>query len=205
MSSWPAAWTSEPPLPGRGLSLQEWAALSEDEAGELVDGTLTEEEVPDPVHELAVTLLVLFFGNHLIPRGGFVFTSEVKLAVLPTRGRKADVSAYFPGGHRPPRRGLLRAPPDLLVEVVTPTPRDERRDRVEKMGEYQAFGVRFYWLVDPALGAIEIFELRDGVYAKVVGVTSGTIVVPGCEGLVFDVDAFWAQLAELGPEASSTL
>lgn len=146
---------SEPPLPGRGLSLQEWAALSEDEAGELVDGALTEEEVQDPpVHELAVTLLVLFFGNHLIPRGGFVFTSEVKLAVLPTRGRKADVSAYFPGGHRPPRRGLLRAPPDLLVEVVTPTPRDERRDRVEKMGEYQAFGVRFYWLVDPALGAI---------------------------------------------------
>jgi Uma2 family endonuclease len=203
VTSWPAAWSSEAPLPRGSATLEEWGALSEDQAGELVDGTLTEEEVPDPVHELAVTLLVLFFGNHLLPRGGFVFASEVKLAVLPSRGRKADVSAYFPGGHRPPKRGLLRAPPDLLVEVITPTPRDERRDRVEKMAEYQAFGVRFYWLVDPALGSVEVFELREGVYAKLAGVTSGSIAVPGCEGLVFDVDAFWAQLAELGPESSA--
>jgi Uma2 family endonuclease len=86
------------------------------------------------------------------------------------------------------------------VEVVTPTPRDERRDRVEKMSEYQAFGVRYYWLLDPALGSLEIFELRDGVYAKIEAATSGVVAVPGCEGLVLDLDAFWARLAELGPE-----
>jgi Uma2 family endonuclease len=180
--------------------LEQWADLAEDEAGELVDGTLAEEEVPDPVHELAVTLLVLLFGNHLIDKGGFVFTSDVKLAVRASRGRKADVTVYLPGGQRPPKRGLLRSPPDLLVEVVTPTPRDERRDRVEKMADYQAFGVRYYWLVDPALGSLEIFELRDGIYAKVVGATAGRIDIPGCPGLQLDLDAFWSRLAELGPE-----
>jgi Uma2 family endonuclease len=200
MLHWPAAWTPDPPRSGAALTLEEWADLAEDEAGELVDGRLTEEEVPDPVHELAVTLLVLLFGNHLIDKGGFVFTSDVKLAVRPSRGRKADVTVYFPGGHRPPKRGLLRSPPDLLVEVVTPTPRDERRDRVEKMSDYQVFGVRYYWLVDPALGSLEIFELRAGVYAKVVGATSGSVEVPGCEGLVMNLDAFWSRLAELGPE-----
>lgn len=201
MLPWPAAWTPELPAPRtRDLSLEQWAALDEDETGELVDGALTDEEVPDPVHELAVTLLVLFFGNHLLDRGGFVFTSEVKLAIRPSRGRKADVTVYFLGGHRPPRRGLLRAAPDLLVEVVTPTPHDERRDRVEKMADYQALGVKYYWLLDPALGSLEIFELRDGVYAKITGATGGVLPVPGCDGLSLDLDAFWARLAELGPE-----
>lgn len=200
MHPWPAAWSPDPPRSGGSLSLEQWAELCEDDDGELVDGELVKAEVPDPVHELAVTLLVMLFGNHLIPKGGSVFTSEVKLAVRPSRGRKADVTVYLPGGHRPPRRGLLRSPPDLLVEVVTPTPRDERRDRVEKMSEYQAFGVRYYRLVDPALGSVEIFELREGVYARIAAATSGTVDVPGCEGLTFDLDAFWSRLGELGPE-----
>jgi Uma2 family endonuclease len=86
-----------------------------------------------------------------------------------------------------------------LVEVVTPTPRDERRDRIEKMAEYARFGVPYYWLVDPALGAFEIFERTGtGNYQRVVGVTSGSIdPVPGCIGLSIDVDALWAELARL--------
>jgi Uma2 family endonuclease len=87
----------------------------------------------------------------------------------------------------------------VLVEVVTPSPRDERRDRVEKMAEYGRFGVRYYWLVDPALGSFEIFERTEsGNYQKLVGTTAGRInSVPGCPGLAIDVDALWAELARL--------
>ncbi|HEU4583139.1 MAG TPA: Uma2 family endonuclease [Polyangiaceae bacterium] len=85
------------------------------------------------------------------------------------------------------------------MEVVTPTPRDERRDRVEKMAEYAQFGVRMYWLVDPALGSVEIFSLDvDQRYKALLGVTSGVLApVPGCAGLELDVDALWAELARL--------
>ena len=188
------------------MTLDAWAELGEgeDESGELVDGFLTEEEAPDPVHELAVSWLIRLIGNWLEHRGGFVFGSDVKLAINSQRGRKPDVSVYLPGSARPPRRGLLRVPPDIVVEVVTPTARDERRDRVEKMAEYEALGIRYYWLLDPALGSLEIFErgpeAAGAKYTKVVGATSGRHAVPGCEGLALDLDELWEELERLGPD-----
>jgi Uma2 family endonuclease len=176
--------------------------LGEDEPGELVDGYLEDEEMPDAVHELAVTWLTALVRMWL-GASGFVFGSEVKLAIFQKTGRKADISVYLPGRAAPPRRGPLTDPPDVVVEVVTPTPRDERRDRVEKMEEYARFGVRWYWIVDPALGTFEIFSLEaDGRYKKSVGVTQGVIdPVPGCEGLRLDVDALWTELTRLADES----
>ncbi len=198
MTSWSPA-LGEPPPKGRALSLAEWVALGEDESGELVDGHLEDEEVPDAIHELAVTWLAALFRRWL-GTTGFVLGSEVKLALQRT-GRKPDLSVYFPDRRPPPRRGALQEAPDLVVEVVTPTPRDERRDRVEKMEEYAQFGVRWYWIVDPALASLEIFALeQDGRYKKVLGVTSGAHATPGCEGLVVDVSSLWAELARLAGE-----
>lgn len=198
MSNWGPALARSEPL-GKALSLEDWLALPEDAPGELVDGRLREEEMPDPIHELAVTWLIALFRAWLSGRG-FVFGSDVRLAITPRSGRKPDIAVVFPGDPLPPRRGALRHPPTLVVEVVTPTPRDERRDRVEKMAEYAEFGVRFYWLLDPALGSLEIFELVDGRFLKLDGRTSGSFVAAGCPGLTIDLDALWAELDRLAPE-----
>jgi Uma2 family endonuclease len=90
-----------------------------------------------------------------------------------------------------------------MVEIVSPRPSDARHDRVEKMNEYAAFGVRFYWIVDPALRSLEIFELgADGRYARAVGVTGGRVdPVPGCEGLALDIDALWTLVEGLEAKA----
>ncbi|MCL2448916.1 MAG: Uma2 family endonuclease [Polyangiaceae bacterium] len=199
-TAWPPLLEPAPTPPGRALSIEEWAGLGEDEPGELVGGHLEIEEVADATHELCVTWLIRVLGAWLAGRG-FVFGSELKMALGPNRGRKADVVVLLPGAKAPPRRGALHEPPDVVIEVVTPTPRDERRDRVEKMSEYARFGVRFYWLVDPALGSFEIFERAPAGFTQVVAVTEGTIdCVPGCDGLAVDVDALWAELARLRAE-----
>jgi Uma2 family endonuclease len=186
------------------MSLREWGALPEDVTGELVDGCLVEEEVPDPVHGLAVTWLIAVFRSWLGAGQGFVFDAEVKYALSGRRGRKPDVSVFLPNRAAPPRRGLIDVAPDIMVEVVSASPRDERRDRVEKMDEYAGFGVPFYWLLDPALGSLEIFELRRDVspatYLRVLARVDGVITdVPGCQGLVVDLDALWTELRRLEP------
>ena len=189
---------AESPAPPE-LSLDEWFALPEDEPGELVNGRLEEEEVPDYLHELLVMLLGRLLTDWTFPQGGLVAGSDAKFAVSSRRGRKPDLTVYLPGGRRPPARGLIRVPPDVAIEVVSPTPRDGRRDRVEKLADYAAFGVAWYWLVDPQLRSLEILQLdAQGRYLHVLGASTGTLQqIPGCEGLTLDLDALWAEIDSL--------
>lgn len=182
------------------LTLEEWFALPEDEPGELVDGRLEEEEVPDYLHEHLVMLLGRLLGNWILPQGGLVAGSEAKFAVSSGRGRKPDLTVYLPGSRRPPARGLIRVAPDIAVEIVSPTPRDGRRDRVEKLADYAAFGVAWYWLLDPQLRSLEVLELdAQGRYLHVLGASTGTLrQIPGCEGLTVDLDELWTAIDNLG-------
>lgn len=181
------------------LTFNDWLALPEDQAGELVNGRLVEEEVPDYVHEVVVAFLIHLFRSWTAPRGGMVAGSGAKFAVGSDRGRKPDVTVYFPGSQLPPRRGLVRTPPDIAVEVVSSTPRDGRRDRVEKLDEYASFGIGFYWIVDPELRSLEVFERGiDGRYVRALGATGGQVDdVPGCEDLTLDLDALWSEIDRL--------
>ncbi len=184
------------------MTLAQWADMDEDEPGELVDGRLVEEEEVGALHEMVVLWLGSLLRSWLASRGGIALASDARFGVSPRRGRKPDVSVYF-AGRRPPAHGLVTTPPDIMIEIVSPRPKDARRDRVEKTNEYAAFGVRFYWIVDPAARSFEVFELGpDGRYVRAIGAGEGKIDnVPGCEGLTLDLDALWEEVARLDPES----
>ena len=183
------------------MTLQEWGDLPEHEPGELVDGRLVEEEDVGALHDVVVAWLIRVIGNWLAPRGGFVGASETRFAVSPARGRRPDLFVYFPG-RRPQPHGLVSVPPDIMIEVVSAKPSDARRDRLEKMAEYAAFGVRFYWIVDPLARTLEVFELgADRRFAHALGAAEGLVsVVPGCDGLALDLDALWGDADRLEGE-----
>ena len=182
------------------MSLEQWAALPEDEPGELVDGYRVEEEVPENVHELVVAWLIHALRSWGIAKGAIVLGSGAKFAVSTRRGRMPDVAVFLAGAPRPPARGLNRQPPGIAVVVVSDSLRDARRDRVEKLREYAAFGVRWYWVVDPWLRTFQIHELdAQGRYVHVVDATDGQIErVPGCDGLRMDLAALWQEVDQLG-------
>jgi Uma2 family endonuclease len=188
--------SGEPPR----MSIEEWAAMPEDEPGELVDGYLVEEEMADFEHETIVSFANAALRSWVVPKGGFVAGSEAKLAIRPDLGRKPDLSVYLPGGSIPPRRGPLRAPPDIVIEVLSPTSLDARRDRVEKKKDYANVGVRWYWLIEPTLRVLEVFELgADHRYILALAAAEGSITIPGCVDFTLDLDALWAELDRLGP------
>jgi Uma2 family endonuclease len=166
-----------------------------------VEGWLVEEEVAEVIHEAIVAWLVRVLGNYFAPRKGWVFGSDVKFAVSRRRGRKPDVTVYLPGSRLPPRRGLVRVAPDICVEVVSFSPADRRRDRIDKHDEYAAFGVRWYWIIDPEARTFEIFERLDGGrYVLAAHGASGILHPLSGFDLTLDLDALWAEIDEL-PEA----
>src|SRR5262245_8938195 len=110
----PSAATAELIHPRR-MTLEEWANMDEDEPGELVEGRLEEEELPDHLHEAVVAFFVAVLHSWGTGRRAAVFGSEHKLAVTSTRGRKPDVCMYAPGT-RLGRASFSRTPPFLIVE-----------------------------------------------------------------------------------------
>ena len=60
----------------------------------------------------------------------------------------------------------VEAPPDLVVEVVSPS--TAARDRRIKRDRYEHFGVAEYWVVDPDQQTVEVWKLADGSSEAVV-------------------------------------
>ena len=176
----------------RRLSLEEWIDLPDGEPGEWVDGWLVEEEVTSLVHDLVATWLGSVLLAWAARHGGLAAGSNVKFVVSDRRGRKPDQSVLL----------TKKNPPEMAVEVLSPGERNAHRDRVEKFAEYAQFGVRLYWIVDPIARTLEVFELKDGSYALLVSASAGRVEIPGCEGLVLDLDELW-MLAERAKEMES--
>jgi Uma2 family endonuclease len=179
------------------MSLSEWSELDQDVEGELVDGVLEEEEMATILHEIAVVWLIRILSTWARRRRGYVTGSEAKIAVGPRRGRKADLAVHL-GAKRPALTDtLVRVPPHIVVEVVSPRPRDARRDRVDKIRDYAAAGVAYYWILDPQLRVLEVFELESrSRYRVALSRSAGKGRVPGCPGLVLDLDDLWAEIDE---------
>ena len=93
------------------------------------------------LHELVVMWLARTLGAWARRRQGYVAGSEAKIAVGSRRGRKPDLSLYLRGKAPALADSLVRIPPHLVVEVISPRPRDARRDRVEKIGDYAGAGI----------------------------------------------------------------
>jgi Uma2 family endonuclease len=177
------------------MTLQEWADLDDEVAGELVDGVLEEEEMPTHLHELVVTWLLVVLHQWARPRGGQVTGSETKIAVGAARGRKPDVSVYLRGRQPALEDSIVTVAPHVVIEVTSPRARDIRRDRIDKQIDYARAGARYYWILDPQLRTLEILELRrNRRYSVALAASGGTLRVPGCPGLALDLDALWREI-----------
>jgi len=55
--------------------------------------------------------------------------------------------------------------PDWVCEVLSPS--TEAKDRGVKMRIYRREGVPYYWIVDPVLHTVEVYELANGRYSLV--------------------------------------
>jgi Uma2 family endonuclease len=186
----------------RPLTLEEFERLPEGEGKqELHDGRVVEMAPVGLVHGELVVLLAAALLDHVRRQSrrqgrqiGRV-TTETGYALWrdrPHASRAPDV-AFIRADRVPhpfPRKGLVRAVPDLAVEVLSPDdPLGEVQTKIE---EYLERGVQLVWVIDPF---VEVRVYRPTSPAEPVARLTGDDVLSGEEVL----PGFAIPLPELWP------
>lgn len=85
----------------------------------------------------------------------------------------------------------LTAAPDLVVEVLSPTTRQDDLPGGRKFAVYERYAVPHYWIVDREARTIATYEWHDGRYGAPTVLRPGdTLTCPLCPGLRWDVATF---------------
>ncbi|MDQ6523231.1 Uma2 family endonuclease [Nocardioides sp. LHD-245] len=138
------------------MSYEEWLALPDNVKVEWVDGEAVFHMSGSPDHQDAAANLLILLRHSLT---GVKVYPEVAVRLPRNRVRIPDllVTERRPEGHH------VTEPPILVVEVLSPSTRNE--DLFRKSLEYVAGGVGQYWIVDRRLRAIDVLASTDGEWS----------------------------------------
>ncbi len=148
---------------GKRWTYEEYYKLDDDQRYEISDGQLLMAPAPDTWHQAWIGALYLILDRHVRARQlGKVLLSPVDVVLDPENTVQPDIVFVAAGNLGIIQRRAIFGAPDLLVELVSPS--SVRRDRYDKKALYARFGVKEYWLGDPANKALEILELKGDNY-----------------------------------------
>ena len=155
------------PLPDQPLSEEEFVAwCDEDVKAEWVEGRVIMMSPANTAHVRLTSFLDRVMAAFVERRDlGEVFGPELATRLSPCIRRVPDL--MFVAKERLPNVGPthLEGPPDLALEIVSPD--SVERDWRAKYADYQAAGVREYWVIDPAHQRVEAYRLVDGAYQSI--------------------------------------
>ncbi len=154
-----------PPGPMSYEEFLEW--LDEDTWAEWVDGEVVMLSPASQRHQdladFLTSILRAFVEAHSLGR---VISAPFQMKTHPDLpGREPDLLFIDKEHLDRLKETYLDGPADLVVEIVSPESR--LRDRGEKFAEYEAGGVREYWLIDPDEKRADFYVLgEDGRYER---------------------------------------
>ncbi|HYO10800.1 MAG TPA: Uma2 family endonuclease [Tepidisphaeraceae bacterium] len=149
------------PLPGVRMTEAQFDAwCGEDVRAEWVDGEVIVMSPANSRHNRLnlwlLGLLQAFVEHH---DAGEIFGIEMQLRLSSRRSSRRNPDAVFVARARANlvEETYIDGAPDLVMEIVSPD--SESRDWRDKYIEYEAAGVREYWVIDPASQRLEAYTL----------------------------------------------
>ncbi len=159
----------------RVLTYEDYLRLNDDKRYELINGRLEEMPAPSFEHQVISRDLEFLFWKYVREGGiGQVIDAPFDVILSETVVVQPDIVFISSDNLKNIKNGRLFGPPDLVVEIVSPT--SYVRDRYDKFALYERYGVKEYWIVYPELKAIEVWCLKDGKYVlHSIAVGSGEV------------------------------
>lgn len=169
----------------------DWCNAGERHRGEWVDGRVEPMHAVDFNHaatfQFLYPLATMFVDKH---RLGQVLSEPYQIR-LPRQRRRRSPDFFFVAADREHllQRRQCKGPPDLIVEIVSPE--SQSRDRRTKFLEYEAGGVREYWLADRPSWSFEGYALGANRRFEPLPVEDGRVYSTVLSGLFFRPDWVW--------------
>jgi Uma2 family endonuclease len=171
----------------------DYMALPDEPRCELIHGRLYVSPSPTPYHQLIASLIWELFIKVVRQQGGAAYIAPLDVHLSDETVVQPDV-IYISPNNRGVVQDWIRGAPDILVEVASPS--TTRRDRMHKLPQYAAAGVKEYWIVEPASKAIDFLRLERGVYQH-EAVKSNVYRSAQFPEIEIDVVAFWKEVETL--------
>ncbi len=158
------SWTEiEQPMTGTPMQATEYFMLPEtNKPIELLNGEIYASPPPIPDHQRSVGSLYALLRT-IIPNGE-LFLSPIAVYLDEDNVPEPDILWIAANSRCVVAENRLEGPPDLIVEVLSPS--TARHDRTSKFLLVERFGVREYWLADPAGKYLEVFTLEENRYLR---------------------------------------
>lgn len=145
------------------LTVAEWEAMPHGDGNryEIIEGELFVSRSPGLTHERVLIKLILLIGN-------FLEANPVGEPVANVGVILSDVSAVIPDmvvflneqSDTIISNDRLKGAPALVIEILSPGPRNIQRDRLTKLRLYDKHEVPEYWIIDPPNMTLERYVRR---------------------------------------------
>ena len=140
------------------VSIEDYLEMSFDGVdAEFVDGVIVERAMPKKPHARAQQVLARTFGQ-VEDSHGVAGYPELRLRLAPNKVRIPDYCVF----RSEPEGDVPEAPPMVAVEIVSQT--DVYSMLMEKLAEYDGWGVEHVWLVDPRQHQLAVYREGAPVY-----------------------------------------
>lgn len=161
---------------------------------EIINGELIVSPAPVHDHQRVLGYLYRIFDDHALETGaGEAFLAPFDVILTRFDAVQPDLVFLLAShGHAPGNEHSIDYPPDLVVEILSPSSRGT--DRIRKMALYARAGVPEYWIADPDQRTLTIHVLDGGEYRAIAPGSDGKLESRVLPGLRVDPVAVFARL-----------
>ena len=161
---------------------------------EIIDGDLFVSKTPHAEHQWTSDQILVALANWSSATDGGVALSTPGLIFSPDNDVVPDIiwirserlaQALDEAGH-------FRVAPDLVVEILSPGPVNERRDRELKLNLYSRQGVHEYWIADWRHRTLQVFRREQAALQLAVTLEGEDVLTsPLLPGFQCSASQFW--------------